>query len=197
MRHLGGDIDEKFVVSGSSAGGHIISAALLNVLKHEEFVNVRAAVLFYPSVDPRDRHTATASLPFHIPPIRYRSGTSCMGWYFEDCVLKGDRNQWISAEVIPTLQDDIGIAQRWPCTLIIHGRNDSVVPIDHSEALLEVLAAAALVSDGVASENAPRKDVLIRVRLARHNFESSPSAIALATFDGVLAFLGGIMLRSD
>lgn len=170
----------KLFLAGASAGGHI--ASLLAIQSFRENLcpfGIRAMVLFYPALDPGDVTKATVTLPF---------GRSLIASFFELLVLRGESSLWTSAQPLVDLLEDRALAQAWPPTLIVHGGEDSVVPVAHSRRLL-LIVAAALGSAAPPAEACRPKDALVVVPGGRHAFELAPTYTSWAALGGAAAWL--------
>lgn len=175
---------DRITVSGASAGGHIISLAMLKA--HTEGIKISSMVLFYPALDPGDLSVSTARWPLSIPFLRAQRDQSMLHWFFELVVLGSDQTLWPSATVLTELHPDSPVAREWPPTLVIHGELDSVVPVEHSQNFLSMLAAAQRQAD---SQLVRACDGLVLVPGARHTFDIVSCKEAAATFEGAAAWL--------
>lgn len=167
--------------AGTSAGGHLAALLLTKLLQDAKFPKLpRAAMLFYPALDPSDRFTnSTVRLPFSCSPLGVRYKMSALEWFFQLMVLHGDEDLWPSAEPMRQLErmDNNGIS-RWPPTLIVHGDCDGIVPIEHSRHFLQRLA----------STNRP-SDQLLTVPGGRHTFESVYGELSDCCYNAALSWL--------
>lgn len=161
------------VVAGASAGGHIISTLIPRI--EPLGINVHGVVLFYPALDPGDRSRATARFPICCSPMKIRRGQSLLAWFFERVVLRGEVDNWESAEPLLHLSGD------WPPTMVVHGDKDSVVPLESSKYFLAQLEA-------LADDGRP-KDVLLEMPGCRHSFEIAPGPMVELSYEAVLSFV--------
>jgi len=174
---------EALTIAGASAGGHLGALCMLRVLA-DRFSRVRSCVLFYPALDPLDIGHATARCPVALPCTHGRE--SLLAWFFQRRVLSNDVNLWPSADA-PSLLDAAAEAagsEGLPPTLIIHGTEDSVVPIEHSRRWLAALRLAQTCHSNVIHGH-----VLVAVPGGRHCFEIAPAGVVEAVFDGVVSWL--------
>ncbi|CAE8643740.1 unnamed protein product [Polarella glacialis] len=150
---LGADASD-LTIAGASAGGHIATLLMTELLRETvpAQLSIRAAILFYPAVDPGDRANATIRFPVSLPCFGVRRGLSTLSWFFEQFVLQRDGSLWPSAEPLEALcHTDRRLVRSWPPTLLVHGTFDGVVPIAQSELLLRNLAEAS--EEAACSEN--------------------------------------------
>ncbi|CAE7034416.1 lipC [Symbiodinium natans] len=197
---LGADLSN-VSIAGTSAGGHL-AALLLARMLHERgeltsSIRFRAALLFYPALDPADRFGKTVKSPFSCSWLGVRRGMSFLAWFFEMFVLRQDRQLWPSAEPLAYLQAASDL-EAWPPTLIIHGELDGVVPVEHSRSFLERLAArcaggtSCSESAGTSEQDSGDLrscDRLFVVPLARHVFEIVTGDLASASYDAAMTWL--------
>lgn len=184
------DASRGVVLGGCSAGGHIAAALAARILGERPAAwtpAISAMLLFYPALDPGGQFGCTARCPFPCPCFRLRWGQSLLAWFFEHRVLGGQPDLWPSAEVVPRLHEDAALAKAWPPTMISHGERDSIVPIEHSEYFLELLAARR--PQEVALRDSKRAcDVFLRVPYACHSIELAPNLISEAVLDAAFEF---------
>ena len=190
-------------IAGTSAGGHLAALLLAKLLQEppQKNLTLRAAMLFYPALDPADRFSmpaATVRLPFSCPflGVRYYQ-MSALEWFFELMVLHGNAHLWPQAEPIQQMQQiDKERLSQWPPMFISHGDCDGIVPIEHSINFLNRLAS------GSTSEHSGRRsrfrscDELLRVPGGRHTFEMIYGELSDSTYDAALSWLHGIRSRS-
>jgi len=190
-------------IAGTSAGGHLAALLLAKLLREppQKNLTLRAAMLFYPALDPADRFStppATVRLPFSCPflGVRYYQ-MSALEWFFELMVLHGNAHLWPQAEPIQQMQQiDKERLSQWPPMFISHGDCDGIVPIEHSINFLNRLAS------GSTSEHSGRRsrfrscDELLRVPGGRHTFEMIYGELSDSTYDAALSWLHGIRSRS-
>jgi len=162
----------KIVISGSSAGGYL--AALLvaawsdgagksNLAGQEQ---LRGVLLFYPALDPADELGQFVTLP-------HGRGSS-MRHFFDRFVLRGgDEASWRSA--LPAT----AITSSFPACFIVHGEQDSIVPIEQSTTFLNMLQQCRPNSS----------DALLEVPFAGHSLETRGGALLNTILDGVVAWL--------
>lgn len=171
-------------LAGTSAGGHLAALLLTKLLQDAKFALLpRAAMLFYPALDPSDRFTnSTVRLPFSCSPLGVRYKMSALEWFFQLIVLHGNEDLWPSAEPMRQLERvDRDCISRWPPTLIVHGDCDGIVPIEHSAHFLRCLESWAAPSR--------REDQLLRVPGGRHTFESVYGDLSDCCYNAALSWL--------
>lgn len=184
------DASRGLVLGGTSAGGHIVTtlAARIHGEGHVASAEgIRAMLLFYPALDPGSQFGYTAKSPVSCPCCKLRWGQSLLAWFFEQRVLRGQPDSWPSAEPVMRLRNDAALAQSWPPTMIVHGEQDAIVPIEHSQCFLEQLAAAS--PREVQREGQRPTDVFLRVPGAPHSLEVAPNPISEAVFDAAFEFV--------
>merc|ERR1711957_207619 len=105
----------------------------------------------------------------------------------------GCGQQWHGVQPIVELsREGCSLVQQWPPTLIVHGDMDSVVPVQHSEQLLALLAwrgggQADSTRPGLSTKRA--SDVLIIVPGGRHTFDLVANEATSAMLGGVTVWL--------
>ncbi|CAE7425922.1 lipC [Symbiodinium natans] len=192
---LGADLSD-VSIAGTSAGGHLAALLLARSLgERPSSIRFRAALLFYPALDPGDRTGATVKSPFSCRCLGVRHGMSFLAWFFEVFVLWQDRRLWPSAEPLEALQSASAasreLAEAWPPTLIVHGELDGVVPVEHSRRFLTQLAAAS-GTQKQGGDDLRSQDHLFTVPLARHTFEMAIGDLANASYDAAIAWLSHV-----
>lgn len=190
---FGASADRRLVVAGTSAGGHLATLLTLRGLHDQtpDAPKISRVVLFYPAVDPGDRTGITSGCCCSWRCLRAKRGRSLMAWYFETFVLRGSgppltdnevEAAWSSAEPLVMLEEQTGVAARWPPTLVVHGAEDCLVPLEHGKALLSALARP----EGGELRG---QDTFWAVPTGRHSFEFAPCVVSEAVLDCVLRVL--------
>jgi acetyl esterase/lipase len=168
--------DPSFVViTGGSAGGHLCSlAALTPGLAdfqpgfEDADTSVAAAVPFYGVYDFTDRHGAdNADLAKFLAERVFKS------------TLDQDRARWEQASPISH------VGPHAPPFFVLHGTNDSLVPIEQPRAFVDALR-----------ERSQQPVVYAEVPGAQHAFETMPSVRTHATVHAVERFLAVVRSRS-
>lgn len=169
----GGDPD--FVaITGGSAGGHLASLAALTPHVAEfqpgfedDDTSVAAAVPFYGVYDFANRHG---------------TGRSDMDGFLEKNLFKtsltDDRATWEQASPISH------VGPHAPPTFVLHGTNDSLVPVEQAATFVDELRKAS-----------DQPVVYAELPGAQHAFETFPSVRAHATVHAVERFLA--VIRSE
>ncbi|CAK9116658.1 unnamed protein product [Durusdinium trenchii] len=182
-----GDLED-LTIAGASAGGHLVALLLAEAVKKQLPLPVtfRAALLFYPALDPADRCRSTVRLPFSCSLLGVRYQMSALEWFFEFFVLKSQRHCWSSAEPLKQLQElRKEQAAAWPPTLVVHGERDGVVPVEHSREFLKTLAELS-EEGGVGLRSC---DQLLEIPGGRHTFEIVYCDLSDMSYDCTLAWL--------
>ena len=183
------DLIKNVTISGASAGGQLATLLLIRLLK-EESRNIKqqqqqqqqqqmkftSCVLFYPCLDPIDDLKATARFPFSFPCLRIRCNQSILSWFYQNVVLHNDLSCWESSSPLRLLLSDDyrDVAAAFPPTVCIHGDLDSIVPVEHSLALLYVLRNAKMpvVNELVCGIMPMRsEDIAFVLAGCKHSFE--------------------------
>ena len=124
----GGDPNRFFALHGNSAGGHLAALAALTANQPEyqpgfedEDTSVDACALAYPPTDLRNRH---------------RQWGVDFGWFIRIALVPQRRNHpdWGRASPIDQVHEGAP-----PC-LVVHGEQDSLVPVGEGQRLVEELA---------------------------------------------------------
>lgn len=165
-------------LAGSSAGGHIAATIINHVMRTASSSSVHGVVLFYPPLDMTNETGAYASLPFSIPPLRYRKNQSLMEWWWYRWVLgeipaASDRGH----EVWSPLNQ---FASDCPPMLIVHGDMDGVVPCSVSEECIKRIRS---------HRTRCSSDMLISVPGQRHAFDDFWNPTTRVVLDGIAAWL--------
>jgi acetyl esterase/lipase len=169
--------DPSFVViTGGSAGGHLCSlAALTPGLAdfqpgfEDADTSVAAAVPFYGVYDFTGRHGAdNADLAKFLAERVFKS------------TLEEDRARWEQASPISH------VGPHAPPFFVLHGTNDSLVPIEQPRAFVDALR-----------KSSQQRVVYAEVPGAQHAFETMPSLRTHATVHAVERFLAVVRSRSS
>ena len=171
------------VVLGGSAGGHLTAMMALSPNEprfqpgfETADTRIRGAVVFY-------------GLPEFVPLIESRgSGSVVARWLLEDIVfgkrLSDDR------EFFHVCQPTSYMSKMAPPLLLIHGQNDTLIPVRTSRLFAEALRKAG----------APRVE-LCEIPGAQHAFELAPTLLHQRTMRIVLGFLASLeandLLRAE
>lgn len=167
----GGDPD--FVaITGGSAGGHLSSLAALTANQPE----------FQPGFEDADT-TVQAGVPFYgvydLLDWDGRGGPAGSVRHMERFVLKSspreDRDRWLRASPLYWARTEAGAA---PPMMILHGTNDSLVPVDGARRLTRALR-----------EGSPRPVVYAELPKAQHAFDIYGSLRTLYAVRAVEHFL--------
>jgi acetyl esterase/lipase len=161
--------DPGFVaITGGSAGGHLSSLAALT--SH--------VVDFQPGFEDADTSVAAAVPLYGVYDFTNRHGTSRAGMepFLAKVVFKSrlqeDRPRWEQASPLSHVGPDA------PPFFVIHGTNDSLVPVEQARTFVDELRAHS--RQPVAYAEIPG---------AQHAFEAFPSVRAMATVHAIERFL--------
>lgn len=185
-----GDGGRQVAVSGASAGGHILLLSMIQAVA-EGLPLPKACVLFYPALDVEDITRVTATWPWPCPCGPRRS---MLSWFFEHFILKGE--EWSTADALRQLLDRPDVAGKWPPTMVFHGDRDSVVPIEHSQHFLSILARAhraTSVSSDIRGSNLVDNNVVENIDTSTmlNNVALSPMLQTNRDIDQLVVIPGG------
>lgn len=161
---LGLDLS-RITVGGASAGGHLLVLTMVKVVD-DDLPRPCACVLYYPALDVEDVARATVRCPFSCKCLCISKGQSLLAWFFEVFVLRRVRTEWPGAGAVTQLLEKHYVASQWPPTLVLHGDMDSVVPIEHSQFFLALLA-----QQGTEDCSQRPTDMLVVVPGGRHTYD--------------------------
>lgn len=167
----GGDPDF-VVITGGSAGGHLSSLAALSANQPE----------FQPGFEDADT-SVQAGVPFYgvydLLDWDGRGGPAGSVRHMEKVVLKSspetDRERWRRASPLFWAEQEGGTA---PPMMVLHGTNDSLVPVDGARRLVRALRASS-----------PRPVVYAELPKAQHAFDIYGSVRTLYSVRAVERFL--------
>ena len=173
IAQYGGDPD--FVcITGGSAGGHLASLAALTPNLAE----------FQPGFEDADT-TVQAAVPFYgVYDLINRDGTgrpdmdSVLGKHVFKSRLRDDRERWERASTMTH------VGPHAPPMFMLHGTNDSLVPVEQARAFVEMLR-----------KESTNHVVYAELPGAQHAFEILPSIRAYACAHAVERFLA--LVRSE
>jgi acetyl esterase/lipase len=164
--------DPSFIaITGGSAGGHLSSLAALTSQVPE----------FQPGFEDADTSVAAAVPLYGVYDFtnRYGTGRTDMEPFLSRFVFKSnlhdDRPRWEQASSISHVGPDA------PPFFVIHGTNDSLVPVEQARTFVDQLRAVS--RERVAYAEIPG---------AQHAFEAFPSVRAVATVHAIERFLASV-----